>query len=84
MNLYEGSGSDNKNIEEIAKGENKRNAKESRYTNTDKDKKGKRADLLEDEKPGNHHKIPRKKGGLRSSGPQGNGPVKPGHKHFHR
>ena len=61
--LYEESGSDNKNIEEIVKGENKENAKEPRYTNMDEYKKGKQADLLEDEKPGNHHEIPRKKGG---------------------
>ena len=60
--LYKESGSDNKNIEEIAKGENKKNVKESRYTNMDKDKKGKQADLLEDEKPGNCHEIPRKRG----------------------
>ena len=58
--LYEESGSDNKNIEEIAKGEKKKNVKESRYTNIDEDKKGNQADLLEDEKPENHHKVPRK------------------------
>ena len=39
--LYEESGSDNKNIEEIVKGENKKNVKESRYTNMNEDKKGK-------------------------------------------
>ena len=27
----------------------------------DEGKKGKQADLLEDNKPGNHHEIPRKK-----------------------
>ena len=63
--LYEESGSDNKNIEEIAKGEKKKNAKESRYTNMDEDKKGKQADLLEDEKPENYHEIPRKRGEMR-------------------
>ena len=61
--LYEESGSHNKNIEEIAKGENKKNMKESRYTTMDEDKKGKQANLLEDEKPRNCHDIPRKKGG---------------------
>ena len=60
--LYEESGSDNKNIEEIVKGEKKKNVKESTYTNMDEDKKGKQADLLENEKPENHHEIPRKKG----------------------
>ena len=58
--LYKESGSDDKNIEEIAKGENKKNAKESSYTNMDEGKKGKQANLLDDEKPRNHHKIPRK------------------------
>ena len=60
--LYEESGSDNKNIEEIARGEKKKSMKESRYTIMDKDKKGKQADLLN---PGNPHEIPRKKGGMR-------------------
>ena len=49
--LYEESGSDDKNIEETAKGENKRNPKESSYTNMDEGKKGKQANLLKDEKP---------------------------------
>ena len=61
--LYKESGSDDKNIEEIAMGENKKNLKESSYTNMDEGKKGKQADLLNDEKPRNHRKIPRKKGG---------------------
>ena len=47
--LYKESGSDNKNIEESVKGENKKNMKESRYTNMDEDKKGKQANLEEDE-----------------------------------
>ena len=59
--LYRESCSDNKNIEEIAKGENKKNVKESSYTNMDEGKKGKQADLLKDGKPRNCHKIPRKK-----------------------
>ena len=63
--LYEESGSDEKNIEEIAMEENKKNVKESSYTNMDKGKKGKQADLLNDEKPRNHHKIPRKRGEMR-------------------
>ena len=37
--LYKESGSDNKKIEEIAKGEKKKNVKQSRYTNMDEDKK---------------------------------------------
>ena len=44
--LYEESGSDDKNIEEIVKGENKTNVKESSYTNMDKGKKGEQVDLL--------------------------------------
>ena len=63
--LYKESGSDNKNIEDIVKGENKKKAKESRYTNMDEDKKGKQANLLEDEKPRNRHEIPRKKEKMR-------------------
>ena len=43
--LYEESGSDDKNIEEIVKGENKKNAKESSYTNMDKGKEAEQADL---------------------------------------
>ena len=60
--LYKESGSDNKNIEEIAKGENKKNMKESSHTNMDEGNKGKQADLLNEEKPRNCHEIPRKKG----------------------
>ena len=59
--LYKESGSDDKNIEEIGKGENKKNMKESSYTNMDKGKKGEKANILKDEKPRNHHEIPRKK-----------------------
>ena len=44
--LYEESGSDNKKIEEIVKGENKKNLTERSYTNMDKGKEGKQADLL--------------------------------------
>ena len=61
--LYEESGSDNKNIEEIVKGENKKNSKERSYTNMDEGKEGKQADPLNKEKSRNHHNIPRKKGG---------------------
>ena len=61
--MYEESGSDNKNIEEIVKGENKKNSKERSYTNMDKGKEGKQADLLSKEKLRNCHDIPRKKGG---------------------
>ena len=47
--LYKEFGSDDKNIEEIGKGENKKNAKESSYTNIDKCKTGEQANLLKDE-----------------------------------
>ena len=63
--LYEESGSDNKNIEEIVKGENKKNSKERSYTNTDKGKEGKQANLLRKEKPRHCHDIPRKKEKMR-------------------
>ena len=59
--LYKESGSDAKNIEEIVKCVNKRNAKETSYTSMDKGKKGDQANLKK-EKPTNSHKIPRKNG----------------------
>ena len=49
--LYEKSGSDNENIEDFVKGENKKNSKEKDYTNIDEKKEGKQADLLNKEKP---------------------------------
>ena len=49
--LYKESGSDNNNIEDSLKGENKKNSKEEDYTNMDEKKEGKRADLLNKEKP---------------------------------
>ena len=64
--LYKESGSDNKNIEEIVKGENKKNSKERSYTNIDKGKEGKQANLLSKEKPRNHRDIPRKKEKMRN------------------
>ena len=57
--LYEESGSENKNIEENRKGDNKKNAKESSYTNINGCKKGEQAELLKDEKPKKHHEIQR-------------------------
>ena len=60
--MYKESGSDNENIEDIVKGENKKNSKEKVYTNMDEEKEGKQADLLNKEKPRNHHDISRKKG----------------------
>ena len=63
--LYEESGSDNDNIEDSVKGENKKNSKEKDYTNIDEKKEGKRADLLNKEKPRYHHDIPRKKEKMR-------------------
>ena len=58
--LYEKSGSNNKNIEEIVKGENKKNLTERSYTNMDKGKEGKQDNLLSKQKPRNHHDNPRK------------------------
>ena len=45
--VYEESGSDVDYIENSLKGENKRNLKEDNYTNMDKKKEGKQADLLQ-------------------------------------
>ena len=61
--LYEESGSENKNIEENGKGENGKNVKESSYNNIDRQKKGKQAEQLKNEKPKKHHEIPRNGGG---------------------
>ena len=63
--LYEESGSDNENIEDIVKGENKMNSKEKGYSHMDEEKEGKQADLLNKEKPRNHHNIPRKREKMR-------------------
>ena len=49
--LYKESGSDNENIEDFVKGENKKNLKEKHYTNIVEKKEGKQADLLNTEKP---------------------------------
>ena len=57
--LYEESGSEDENIEENKKGENKKNAKESSYTNINDHKKREQAKPLKDEKPKKHHEIPR-------------------------
>ena len=48
--LYEESGSDNKNIEESVKGKNKKNSKEKSYTNMYKGKEGKQANRLSNKK----------------------------------
>ena len=63
--LYEESGSDNDNIEDSVRGENKKNSKEEDYTNIDEKKEGKGANLLNKEKPQYHHDIPRKKEKMR-------------------
>ena len=64
--LCKESGSDNDNIEDSVKGENKKNLKEKDYTSIDEKKEGKRADLLIKEKPQYLHDIPRKKGEMRT------------------
>ena len=49
--MYEESGRDDKNIEVNEKGENKKNVKESSYTNVNDGKEKEQAELLKDEKP---------------------------------
>ena len=49
--VYKESGSDVGYIEDSLKGENKKNSKEDNYTNMDKKKEGKQADLLKLKKP---------------------------------
>ena len=73
--LHKESGSEDENIEENEKGENKKNMKESSYTNINEHKKREQAELLKDEKPKNITKSQEmKKKGERSCH-QGNGPV---------
>ena len=57
--LYEESGSENKNVEENEEGENEKNANKLTYTNISSHGNGKRAEQQKNEKPKNHHKIPR-------------------------
>ena len=59
--LYGESGSEDKNIEVNGKGENKKNVKESSYTNITEHKEKEQAKLLRDEKLKYHHETPRKK-----------------------
>ena len=56
--MYEESGSENENVEENEKGENKKNTKESTYTNISSYEKGKQAEQQKIKKPKNHHEIP--------------------------
>ena len=57
--MYEESLSENTNVEENEKGENKKNKKESTFTNIGSYEKGKQAEQCKIEKPKNHHQIPR-------------------------
>ena len=82
--LYKESGSENESIEDIVKGENKKNSKEKGYTNMDKEKEGKQADLLNKGKPRNHHHIPRKKEKMRKLWSPGKWHCQTLGKHFHR
>ena len=63
--LYKESGSENKNIEENGKGENKKNVKESSYTNINRHNKGTQGDQLKNEKAKKDHEIPRIGGEMR-------------------
>ena len=57
--MYEESGSENDSVEEKKKGENKKNTKESIYTNISTYTRGKWAKQHKIEEPKNDHKIPR-------------------------
>ena len=59
VQMYEESGSENDNIEENAKGENKKNTKELTYTNIGSYERGKWVEQHKIKKPKNDHKIPR-------------------------
>ena len=57
--IYEESGSENDNVEENDKKENKKNTKELTYTNIGSYERGKQAEQRKIEKPKNDHEIPR-------------------------
>ena len=59
--LFEESGREDKNIEAKKKRENKKNMKESSYTNIDGCKEKEQAKLLKDEKTKYYHEIPKTK-----------------------
>ena len=61
FDIYGESDSDVNYIEDISKGEDKRNTKEYDYANMDLEKEGKQADLQESNIMRYHHVIPRKK-----------------------
>ena len=58
--MYEESGSDVDYIEDLLKGESKKNSKEDNYTNMDEEKEGKQADLLRLKITRYNHYIPKK------------------------
>ena len=60
--IYEESGSDVDRLEDLLKGENKKNSKEDNYTNMDEKKEGKQADPLRSKITQYDHNIHGKKG----------------------
>ena len=60
--MYEESGSDVDYLEDVLKGENKKNLKEDNCTDMDEEKEGKQANLLRLKITRYDHDIPRKKG----------------------
>ena len=62
IDIYGETGNDSEHIEDFPKGKNKKNSKEHKYTERDKKKEGKRADLLKLKTTQYHHDIPRNKG----------------------
>ena len=61
FDIYGESGSDVNHIEDLLKGEDKKNSKEYDYSNMDVKKEGKQANLQESKIMRYHHDIPRKK-----------------------
>ena len=57
--MYKESGSENDNVEENTKGENKKNTKELTYTNISSYERGKQAEQHKIKKHKNDHEIPR-------------------------
>ena len=78
FDTYGESDSDVIYIEDLSKGEARKNSKEHDYTNMDVKKEGKQADLQKLNITRYHHDIPRKKGeNEKSSGHERNGAGNP-------
>ena len=82
--MYEESSSENDNVQENEKGDNKKKTKELAYTNIGSYKRGEWAKQWEFKKPKDDHEIPRNQEKMKSSCHQGNDSFQSGKEHFYR